>query len=40
MEAAHETTHEHAASEGRSYLSYSPHTLIRGAARTPWPLGS
>jgi cytochrome c oxidase subunit 1 len=33
MGATHETTAEHAETGGRSYLSYSPHTLIHGAAR-------
>ena len=35
MSAASETTSDRAPGEGRSYLSYSPHTLFRGAARHP-----
>ena len=39
MTAAHETTVEHALTNGSSYLSYSPHTLFHAAARhriTSW----
>ena len=35
MAAAHDTTIEHAPADGRSYLSYSPHTLFPRAARDP-----